>query len=56
MSLYVVLGLVLLPAAMYGLAFVLNATRNWLGVSGLPRARSALRGSSPGIRSRPGGA
>lgn len=60
MSVYVVLGLVLLPAAMYGLAFVLNVTRNWLGVSGLPRARSAIRAGLPrrsaSSRFNPGGA
>jgi putative exporter of polyketide antibiotics len=60
MSWIVVLVLVLLPAAMYGLAFVLNAARAWLGVTGLPRARSAARGAGmagrAGPRPFPGGA
>jgi hypothetical protein len=42
MSPYVVLGLVVLPAVMYGLALSLNLARTWLGVKGVPRARSAV--------------
>jgi hypothetical protein len=42
MSVFLMLGLVLLPAAMYGLAFALNTARTWFGVAALPRARSAI--------------
>ncbi|HEY1968360.1 MAG TPA: hypothetical protein VGH89_10460 [Pseudonocardia sp.] len=61
MSPYVVLGLVLLPAVMYGLALALNVARTWLGVKGLPKARSAvamrvgaLRKARPLRPARPG--
>lgn len=41
-SSYVVLLLVLLPAAMYGVALLLNLGRTWLGFTGLPKARRAV--------------
>jgi hypothetical protein len=43
MSIGIVLALVLLPVAMYGLAWLLAACRSWLGVSGVPRARRFAR-------------
>ncbi|MCU1649204.1 MAG: hypothetical protein JWQ60_353, partial [Pseudonocardia sp.] len=43
MSLTVVVALVLLPAVMYGLALALAATRTWLGITGIPRARNVVR-------------
>jgi hypothetical protein len=52
MSVAVVIGLVLLPVAMYGLACVLAAGRGWMGVTALPRARNVIhvirRALSPG--------
>lgn len=49
-SSYVVLLLVLLPAAMYGLALLLNLGRTWLGFTGLPRARRAAASRAGALR------
>jgi hypothetical protein len=49
-SSYVVLLLVLLPAAMYGLALLLNIGRTWLGITGLPRARRAVASRAGALR------
>jgi hypothetical protein len=56
MSGYAMLVLVLLPVAMYGLALALDGVREWFGMSGLPRARSAIRARGRiASRSRAGG-
>jgi len=47
MSIGMTVGLVLLPVAMFGLAWLLAACRTWLGVTGLPRARYLARGLRP---------
>lgn len=49
-SSYVVPLLVLLPAAMYGLALLLNLGRTWLGFTGLPRARRAVARRAGALR------
>jgi hypothetical protein len=51
-SLTVVVALVLLPAAMYGLALALAATRTWLGITGIPRARNVVRAARLGRANR----
>jgi len=51
-SLTVVVALVLLPAAMYGLALALAATRTWLGITGIPRARHVVRAARLGRANR----
>ena len=55
MSVAVVIGLVFLPVAMYGLAWMLAVGRGWMGVTALPRARNVMhvirRGPGPGHRS-----
>jgi hypothetical protein len=43
MGMGVVVALVLLPAAMYGLATLLAACREWMGLTGIPRARNLSR-------------
>jgi hypothetical protein len=43
MNLAMMFALVLLPVAMYGLAWTLAACRDWLGVTALPRARNVAR-------------
>jgi hypothetical protein len=50
MSVGITVGLVLLPVAMYGLAVLLAACRDWFGVTGLPRARNVARLVSPARR------
>lgn len=52
MSLTVVVALVLLPAVMYGLALALAATRAWLGITGIPRARNVVRAVRQGRAGR----
>jgi hypothetical protein len=42
MSVAMTIGLVLLPSAMYGLAWMLTAGRKWTGVTALPRARNVV--------------
>lgn len=54
MSLTVVVALVLLPAVMYGLALALAATRTWLGITGIPRARNVVRAARLGRAKRQG--
>ncbi|MDT7607363.1 MAG: hypothetical protein QOG96_1866 [Pseudonocardiales bacterium] len=60
MSVGITVGLVLLPAAMYGLALLLATCRDWLGVTGVPRARnvarliSSTRGRGLGESGQPG--
>jgi hypothetical protein len=54
-SLTVVVALVLLPAVMYGLALALAATRTWLGITGIPRARNVVRAARLGRAKRQGG-
>lgn len=43
MNAAIVVALVLLPVAMYGLALLLAAIRSWVGITALPRARHLVR-------------
>jgi hypothetical protein len=47
MSIGMVVGLVLLPVLLYGLALLMAACRDWLGVTGAPRARNLVRAIRP---------
>ena len=40
MSFYLVVGLVLLPVGMYGLALALAVGRQWIGMTAIPHARN----------------
>jgi len=50
MSIGMVVGLVLLPVLLYGMALLLAACRDWLGVTGAPRARNLVRAIRPAPR------
>lgn len=54
MNAAIVVALVLLPVAMYGLALLLAAAREWLGITGLPRARYLVRAARRRPRRRLG--
>jgi len=41
---------VLLPVLLYGMALLLAACRDWLGVTGAPRARNLVRAIRPAPR------
>ncbi len=43
MSVYLLIGLVLLPVGMYGLALALAVGRQWMGRIAIPHARNVAR-------------
>jgi len=47
MSIGMIVGLVLLPVLLYGLALLMAACRDWLGLTGAPRARNLVRAIRP---------
>jgi hypothetical protein len=54
MNVAVVVGLVLLPVLMYGVALLLATCRDWLGITGVPRARALVRSIRLARRRQPG--